>query len=336
MVIAGLALGSTIALASEPLQPVEVVELGEIKAREDVSSIAKVGDFLVIGADEGVGPKKNENIIQILREVEDDRYEVLHDILLFKGKKEDGKEMDIEGLAVEGDTVFVVGSHSAVRSRVKDDKSNKKNRNTFRDKKIEQPETRDWLYRLVLDAQGQELEKYKISLRDLIDDDAVLKTFSAIPSKENGIDIEGIAVRDGWLYLGFRGPMFRANYVPIMRLRFDDPEETYELSYVNLAGLGVRSIASVSDGFLIVAGPVGDGPGAYQLFHWDGKDMVPGADLDPAEVGRVNLLGEIEPPGDGKAEGVVILEESAQAYDLIVVFDGIEKPLAQRFQVAKD
>ncbi len=195
VVIAGLALWPTIALASETLQPVAVVDLGEVKAREDVSSIAKVGNFLVVGADEGVGPKENENIIQILREVEDNRYQVLHDILLFKGKKEDGKEMDIEGLAVEGDTVFVIGSHSAVRSRAKEDKSHKKNRKTFRDKKIEQPESRDWLYRIILDAQGQELVKNKVSLRDLIDDDAVLKTFSAIPSKENGIDIEGIAVR---------------------------------------------------------------------------------------------------------------------------------------------
>ncbi len=256
------------AASGEYLKPLATVKmLGSIKAPEDVSAIAKVGSFLVIGSDEGVGPDEKENFIQVLKKVGDDRYEVDRNILLFKGNKKDGKEMDIEAIAVEGDTVFVVGSHSSKRQRVKSDKKYKKNRKSFRQDKIEDEKNRDWLYRLTLYSQGRDSDKKKISLRKILKKDKVLKTFSQIPSKENGVDIEGIAVKEGWLYVGFRGPVFRGNYVPVMKLKFDAPKETYELLYVNLGGRGIRDIIHVSNGFLIVAGPVGDGPASYQLYH---------------------------------------------------------------------
>ena len=42
--------------------------------------------------------------------------------------------------------------------------------------------------------------------------------------QENGVDIEGLAWRDGELIAGFRGPVLRANYVPVMRFTFDKPK----------------------------------------------------------------------------------------------------------------
>jgi len=323
------------AASGEHLQPLAAVKmLGSIKAPEDVSAIAKVGSFLVIGSDEGVGPNEEDNFIQVLKKVGDD-YKVDRNILLFKGNQTDGKEMDIEGIAVEGDTVFVVGSHSSKRQRVKSNKKYKKNRKNFRQDKIEDEKNRDWLYRLTLDSQGIGSDKKKISLRKIIKKDKVLKTFSQIPSKENGVDIEGIAVKEGWLYVGFRGPVFRGNYVPVMKLKFDAPKETYELLYVNLGGRGIRDIIHVSNGFLIVAGPVGDGPASYQLYHWDGKDVIEGKNRTPKDIGKMKLLGEIMPPKNGKAEGVVVLEENDASYELIIVYDGAKNGGAQRFSVAK-
>ncbi len=49
-----------------------------------------------------------------------------------------------------------------------------------------------------------------------------------------------------------------------------------ELRYVPLDGRGIRDIARVSDGFLILAGPVGDSPLSYELVFWDGNDGFPG------------------------------------------------------------
>jgi len=308
---------------SDPLQSVASLELSDgLKAAEDVSGIAKLGALLVVGADEGVGADENKNIIQFLEPEGDNKYKVRNDILLFKGDEEDGKEMDIEGIAVDGDVVYVIGSHSAKRSRIKASKKHKTNLKAFRHRKISPEKNRGWLYRLEFDADGDVADKNRISLRDIIQNDKVLKTFGEIPSKENGVDIEGIAAKGDSLYLGFRGPVFRGNWVPVMKLEFEDPEE-YELLYVDLGGRGIRDITSVSDGFLLIAGPVGDGPASYQLYHWDGKDMIPGKDRDPEDLGKLTLLGEIappvstEPPARAKAEGIVVLAQDGPKYGSI-------------------
>jgi len=218
---------------SKKLQLLGSVKLsGNIKARGDISAVAKVGSYIVIGADEGVGEAEDENLIQVLKEVDSKHYEVSHNIFLFKGNKEEGREMDIEGIAAEGNTMYVVGSHSFRRERVKPTRKYEKNRERLENEEVDYEKNRDWLYRLTINSEVRDLDKKRISLRDIIDTDKVLKTFSRIPSKENGVDIEGIAVEGEWLYVGFRGPVFRENYVPVMKLRFDAPKDTYELLYV--------------------------------------------------------------------------------------------------------
>ncbi|MBI1880867.1 MAG: DUF3616 domain-containing protein [Chloroflexi bacterium] len=322
-------------MCSEVLQALASVKLSGVKAPKDISAIAKTGPFLVIGSDEGVGQDKNENIIQLLEEVEADHYNVSNDILLFKGNDTDGNELDIEGIAVEGNKVYVVGSHSLRRRKVDTSKRYQKNRESFRAEAIDGQKNRAWLYRLAINSEGKETDRARISLRDIIQNDGVLKMFSKIPSKENGIDIEGIAVKGEWLYVGFRGPVFRENYVPVMKLKFDQPEETYELLYVKLGGYGFRDIESVSDGFLIVAGPVGDGSTSYPLYHWDGKDIVIGEDRATQDIGKMRLLAEIQPPEGGKAEGMVVLQEQDTWYELLIIYDGVKDDVAQRFRVDK-
>lgn len=165
-------------------------------------------------------------------------------------------------------------------------------------------------------------------------------SINGIPSKENGVDIEGIGAMGESLYLGFRGPVLRGNWAPVMKLEFED-QKKYEFLYVNLGGRGIRDITRVSDGFLLIAGPVGDGPTSYQLYHWDGKDMIPGEDRDPKDVGKVILLGEIDPPmsvdppARAKAEGIVVLTQRGPKYDLILVYDSGANGAAQRFRVSK-
>lgn len=322
-----------------PLQAVGPVELsGGLKADKDVSGIAKLGRLLVVGSDEGVGADENKNIIQFLEPESDNKYKVSKNSLLFKGSEDNGKEMDIEGIAVDGHVVYVIGSHSAKRSRIEAKKKLKTNLKAFRHSKISPEDNRSWLYRLKVNADGKVEKKNRISLREIIQNDDVLKTFSDIPSKENGIDIEGVAAKGDFLYVGFRGPVFRGNWVPVMKLEFEDPED-YELLYVDLRGRGIRDIASVSDGFLLIAGPVGGGPASFQLYHWDGKEMIPGRDRDLEDIGKLTLLGEIvppmstEPPARAKAEGIVVLAEDGPEYDLIVVYDSAANGGAHRFRV---
>jgi hypothetical protein len=299
---------------------------GKILAGSDISAVAMVSSFLVIGSDEAVGIDSNENYIQLLRKTENG-YAVHKNILLLQGDQAEGKELDIEGIAVEGDYVYIVGAHCLKRKKVKKARSQEKNRKKFHTDRLEEERNRDWLYRVRLDKEGNELERLRISLREIIKNDPVLHPFSRIPSKENGIDIEGIAVKDGWLYVGFRGPVLRGNFVPVMKLKFDDPQKTNELLYVQLGGRGIRDLTKLSAGFLLLAGPVGDGDDSYQLYHWDGQSVIPGKDLRDGEQGSVHLLGNVIPPEKGKQsklEGLTVLREEKTEYQLILAYDGAE------------
>jgi len=121
-----------------------------------------------------------------------------------------------------------------------------------------------------------------------------------------------------------------------MKLKFDNYENN-ELLYIELSGRGIRDMDSVSDGFLILAGPVGDGDATYQLYHWNGKDIIPGKDRKAVDIGRIRLLEEIDPPQDGKAEGVVVMKEKISSYQLIIAYDSVmnKKKILQNFCISK-
>lgn len=297
-----------------------------IIAAEDISAITQIAgsSLVVIASDEAVGNNNNENYIQLLKKKANNHYNVHRNLLVFTGDKSGGKELDIEGLTAVNNDIYVLGSHSSKRKKIKQNRSYKKNRKKFNSSKIEDEKDRDWLYRLHLDNDGKMLSTARITLRNIIDNDDVLSPFGSIPSKENGVDIEGIAAKDDWLYLGFRGPVFRGNYVPVMKFKFENPKETYQLLYVALNGRGIRGMTSVADGFLILAGAVGDGDASYQLYHWNGKDVITGKNQHAADKGEVRLLGEIQPPANGKAEGIMVVKEDKVHYQLLIVFDGVK------------
>jgi hypothetical protein len=138
------------------------------------------------------------------------------------------------------------------------------------------------------------------------------------PYMENGIDIEGVADKDGTVYVGFRGPVLRGNFVPVMVFDFEQPDE-YDLRFVQLEGRGIRDIAAVQDGFIILAGAVGDGDTSYRLYVWNGQDCVPG---DGGWKGDISAIGEIPATVGAKPEGVAVTAESAQEWRLLIVSDG--------------
>jgi len=103
-------------------------------------------------------------------------------------------------------------------------------------------------------------------------------------------------------------------------------------------GRGVRDLAHARGGLLILAGPVGDGPGSYQLYFWDGQDGVPGSDAPAAAAPSLQLLGDLQPPPGqeaAKAEGVGVVDEEDQHWHILVVFDGLKDGHATRYRVEK-
>lgn len=254
-------------------------------------------------------------------------------------------EMDLEGLAVDGDTVFVLGSHSRKRKKVDPTKSYEKNRKALCGKI--QPETdRDILLRLELDGANKPLKIARTSLREFLDSTEPFASFSKFASKENGVDLEGLSVWNNSVYVGCRGPVLRGNFVPILKMPLGQPLETPEILFVNLGGRGVRDLAHTEQGILILAGPSGDIPGTFQLYLWNGVDGVPGTDSpDSQHLLQLVLLGEIPIPPpktrknqtSAKPEGLAVdlLNSTEAAWQILIVFDGLASGHAARYRVTK-
>jgi len=300
---------------------------GKIHAESDISAADFLGDILLIGADEAVGHDKNENYIQLLKREGNDYY-VSSNILVYRGDKEHGRELDIEGIAIEGNHIFVVGSHALARKRVNPDANHKKNLKRLATIKMEPG--RKQLFRLTLDSTNSVIKNERTSLATIISNDPILSPFSAIPSKENGIDIEAVAVKNRRLYLGFRGPVLRGGFVPVMRLDFDNPEMSYRLHYLNLGGFGIRDMVSIPDGFILLAGPVADLPNEYRLYHWNGLDTLPGSNN-----GTLKLISAIRPPAGGKAEAIAVESTTDLFYSIVIVFDGIKGGAPRRYTISR-
>lgn len=290
---------------------------GAIEEDADLSAVALLPGGLAIGSDE-VGS------IQFLAKKTELLYEVKSTIDLNKGE-----EIDIEALASSGSTLYVLGSHSYKRKKPKDDKKHSKNRKRLAT--VEEEKTRDAIYKLTVSKDGQGSEIKKINLRDLLNKDKYLGLFAKVPSKENGIDIEGLAVHEGKLFAGFRGPVLRENHTPVMVFSFDKPSD-YELRFVNLQGQGIRDIQRVKDGFLVLSGPVGDAPEPGHLFFWDGKDGVIGKDR---EVKAPRKLGRVPGKAGAKAEGLAILEETKDQFKVLIVYDSAKNGDPTVFSVKK-
>lgn len=299
--------------------------------QRNISAITTWKNLVFIGSDEAT--QSNGNYIQRFEKSGDDFTAAENGLIKLDGpeaRREDGEdtlpEMDLEGLAVEGSNLYAIGSHSARRRNVDArDRTCEKNRKRLMSAAEKQP-SRDILLKIELNEDGTKKSIARTSLADYLDATEPFKSFRSVASKENGVDIEGLAFKDGYLYVGFRGPVLRGNYVPILRFKFDKPPKDDNLLFVNLDGRGIRDLVAVKNGLLILAGPVGDASLSYRLYHWNGKDQVPGKDVE-VESG-LTLLGDLPLPEDGghlKAEGLTLVTETAQTWELIVVFDGASR-----------
>jgi len=297
---------------------------GDIAGHKDLSAAAFFGDgeFLAIGADEGTA-------IQILRRADDGHFVVSHSINLV-AEQDDG-EVDIEGIAYsDNGRLYVVGSHSRRRQRIDDRRRKKDNRKQL--EKSESEPGREKLFELRIDSSGKLTDDIETtSLQSRIESDPILGPFSQIPGKENGVDIEGIAAIGDELVVAFRGPVLRGGHVPVLKFDFDKPEDA-ETLLINLGDRGFRDIARVSDGFLLIGGPVGNEPISFDLYHWNGKDGVEGKE----ESSPVRHLGQIPiPEKKAKPEGLAVMDTNSTHWEVLIVFDGVKHGAPTVFRVER-
>ena len=261
-------------------------------------------------------------------------------------------EADIEGIARSESYLWAVGSHSLKRKKIKDKHGTGKafdrlatvaaedNRNVL----VRIPVVRDddGLPTLVREAEqdGRPMQAAVLggsgdkTLRDLLADDEHLGPFVAIPSKDNGLDIEGIGINGSRVYVGMRGPVLRGWAVLLelepyadaddagrLRLRTLDDDLPYIKHLLDLGGLGIRDLCPHGDDLLLLAGPTMDLDGPVRVYRWHGAGKV----QEGTVVRDEDVTVEVDLPyGEGvdHAEGIVVLDPDDDGADrLLVVYD---------------
>ncbi len=278
---------------------------GSVLEDKDLSGIACISPTrCLIGADEGAAAQ----VVALSREGRTLR--VLATVPLL----ESGEEMDIEAIAAEGDGYYVAGSHGVAKNSG-----------------VRQP-SRYTICRLRVDpttglpADGSAAVTVA-SLTAILENDATLGPHFARPLQQKGVNIEGLAVRDGRLFVGLRNPNLDG-YAFVVEVAADDvfakvTQPAYTLHRLRLGrGLGIREIVAAEKGFLLIAGNAGSEPSnaypktedyqerrGYELFRW------------PSIGADVEKIGSIPNP-PGKAEAMTILEEGPDHTTVLVLFDG--------------
>jgi hypothetical protein len=219
------------------------------------------------------------------------------------------KEIDAEGVAYDAGQFYVVGSHGVGRKsgvanesaffvfRIPFDEQAGQPPFTFSDDQVARPIRRSDRLRQAI-AQTPPLAQHAERRLDL-----------------NGANIEGIAVRDGRMYLGFRGPVIDGEAF-IMSVAadavFGEANLDAQVHPVALGErIGIRDLAAIEGGILILSGPVADTPAAPSLYLWN-----------EASGDLAHIAGLIE-PADRKAEGLLVLAQDPEFLRILVFFDGV-------------
>jgi hypothetical protein len=237
---------------------------------------------------------------------------------------DEDKDPDAEGVAYEKGFFYVTGSHG--RSR----KSNKDNLSSYA------------VFRIAMDPQtgapktepnAKKVDGVESSsrLREVIEKSKDVGSKFNEPLAEGGVNVEGIAVRNDRMYFGLRGPSLNRQAFVLsvdagaLFTKNDDlkPGATsLELG----ENTGIRDLAVVNNGILILAGPTRDEDVPYSVWLWDGssKAAKPLATLDLSAVKK-----------DAKAEILLPLEEDAANIHVLVMFDSVENGGAISFTIKR-
>lgn len=236
-------------------------------------------------------------------------------------------ELDAEGVAFESGSFYVVGSHG--RPRHHDDPTKEAASNA-------KAQATRQIFRVTLDASSVDMKSGKLvsqpAIKPSTDLAGILQHQPDLsPSydralEDNGLTIEGIAVRDGRLYVGMRGPVLGTDAavlsVPLSAV-FDGQQAPSRLHKIPLEmdTLGkpraVRDMTWHANGFLVLAGPVNDPPedreiqpSDYSIYVWDGESGLKRARDVPVYGKKV------------KPEALLPLEGDAQRVRVLLLFDG--------------
>ena len=307
-----------------------------------VSAAAAVGDALWLAHDETVAIECLRRVPGKLRYDGHRRY-ALRDFVALPDA--DDKEGDLEGLACDGESLWIVGSHAAVRDGAEGRTTREALRSLAR---VRRAGNRYLIARIPL-AGGEPAVEMRVGDRTLraarltggrkhdaltraLRDDPHLAPFVGLASKDNGFDIEGVAAAPGGrLFLGLRGPVIDGLACVLdveLRTRPRRPRELalvgYRKHFLDLEGAGIRDLCLAGSDLLVLTGPPMRGKGKATVRVWKGALRA----RDDSLVKRDRLPELLELPYHRKrdhAEGMTLLARRGDLVSLLILYDSASR-----------
>jgi hypothetical protein len=286
------------------------------------------------------------------------------------------QEIDLEGLDFDGSHLWLVGSHSRKRKKVEPDSKGEESELIKKLSEVKSKGNRFILARIpVVEEEGEQglpsppagkpgkkpaegvaqlsAEMDGNELTDAIRSpapggDPHLASFVDIPGKDNGLDVEGLAVAADEeagpnvfkVFLGLRGPVLRG-WAVVLELyveagdasrlalrKFGEGGRPYRKHFLNLDGLGVRDLARDGNDLLVLAGTPMNHDGPAAVFRWKDALGVRGETLARNEhLTRVlDIPPECDPEtppvrGIDRPEGLALVPSEGGARQVLVVYD---------------
>jgi hypothetical protein len=329
------------------------------KLRDGLSAVLQIGQTLWLANDETLSlecltfksePAGGEIVYEGHRQFSLD---TLLDLPAPPASAQKFEEADIEGLAYDeaGEYLWLIGSHSLKRKQPEAGK--KPGQNIERLSNVSSDGNRyllaripvvkeDGVLKLVRSTSDLQKTAAQLSgdqtwnaLTKALKHDEHLGNFFAIPGKDNGFDIEGLAIAGKRLFIGLRGPVLRGWAVileiepqvseddsHILKLaKIGEDCHLYHKHFLQLDGLGIRDLCVDGNDLLVLAGPTMDLDGPVTVSRWVNGVRTCGDSV----VFREGLSKVLDVPfgqrGD-HAEGMTLFTPAdGRAAQLLVVYD---------------
>jgi hypothetical protein len=253
-------------------------------------------------------------------------------------KADDFEDLDGEGVAYNEPYFYVVGSHGCSRKKDK-----------FRLSSF-------ILARVRVDRQGRPVDSAGAPLAAgnfaaavettyLVSDwlkrsGAAAAFFGKNLESANGLNIEGVAVLGDTIWFGLRGPVledgsaFLVGGDAVNLFKAENPPTAAVLQIIPIAldGRGIRDIAALPDKrLLVIAGAARGTEVPFKLFVVDPAK----ANGDVKPIGPLSAVEQLvnNEMKVGKAEGVTIMDVSADQAQVVILFDGLPDGAPHRGEI---
>ena len=277
--------------------------------QSNLSGAAFSGNWLWVAGDEACSLARLRQLDPVGREAlrfGEVRDFPLADLLDLPGTAEE--EADLEGMAIADGFLWVVGSHGLKRKNAKPDRDHADNAKRLAKVALDgnrrllaclpiEPDSggEPCLVRQAQDGRRALLLKGDAQanlLTRALADDPHFGPYMAIPGKDNGFDIEGLAVDGRRLLLGLRGPVLRgwsavleiaveARGDQLRLVPLDGSGTLIRKHFLQLDGLGVRDLHFSGDDLYILAGPTMVLNGDIRVFKWPAARPLLAANREP-------------------------------------------------------